>query len=199
MKYIGIIGRINNDRITYNKELIDVIYSYNCIPICISLKFIDDFEMEFNLIKPLLDMCDGFILQGGTEFYNIDLLIVKYLYNKNIPTLGICLGMQTMGCAFSGNLNNIDQHYSNNKYVHSITINKNSKLFDILKNDEILVNSRHFQYLTDTDLFKSSYSNVIESIEDSSKKFFVGVQWHPESLMDEYSISLFNSFFFSIN
>lgn len=199
MKYIGVIGRINENRITYNKEIIDVIYSYNCIPICISLKFIDNFEDEFNFIKPLLDMCDGFILQGGSEFYNIDMLIVKYLYNNDIPTLGICLGMQTMACTFNGKLSNIDKHNSKNKYVHTITIDNNSKLYKIIKEKEILVNSRHNEYVSSTTLSKSSYSNVIESIEDSNKKFFIGVQWHPESLMDKNSISLFDNFFFSIN
>jgi len=198
MKYIGVIGR-NNDKITYNKEIIDVIYNYNCIPICISLRFLDDYEKEFTLIKPLLDMCDGFILQGGSEFYNIDILIVKYLHNNDIPTLGICLGMQTMACAFNGILNNIDEHNSNEKYVHNIIINKKSKLYKIINKDEISVNSRHNEYVYNTDLEKSSYSNILESIEDSNKKFFIGVQWHPESLMDKNSILLFNSFFFSIN
>ena len=70
LKYIGVIGRINDNKITYNKEIIDVIYKYNCIPICISLKFDND---EFEIIKPLIDMCNGFIFQGGNEFYNIDL------------------------------------------------------------------------------------------------------------------------------
>lgn len=195
MKYIGVIGRHNDNKITYNKEIIDVIYRYNCIPVCISLRFIEDYKMEFNMIKPLLDICDGFILQGGSEFYNIDMLIVKYLYNKNIPTLGICLGMQTMACTFHGFLGNIGNHNSTDKYIHSVTIDENSKLYQIINEKSIQVNSRHNQYVVETDLLKSSYSNVIESIEDSSKKFFIGVQWHPESLMDKYSILLFDSFF----
>ena len=195
MKYIGVIGRYNDNKITYNKEIIDLIYNYGCIPVCISLRFIDDYEKEFNIIKPLLDICNGFILQGGSEFYNIDILIIKYLYGKDIPTLGICLGMQTMACAFDGNLANIDKHNSRDKYVHTITINENSKLYQIIKQKEISVNSRHNEYVINTNLSKSSYSNVIESIEDSNKKFFIGVQWHPESLMDKYSILLFDKFF----
>lgn len=198
LKYIGVIGRINDDRITYNQEILNVIYSYNCLPICISLRFLEDYEKEFNIIKPLLDKCDGFILQGGTDFYNIDILIVKYLHSKNMPTLGICLGMQTMGCAFDGNLGNIDKHNSKSKYVHSIIIDEKSKLFQILNKKEILVNSRHNDYLIDTKLNKSSFSNVIESIEDPNKDFFIGIQWHPESIMDQNSVLLFDNFFFTI-
>lgn len=199
MKYIGIIGRINDDKITYNREIINIIYSYNCIPICISLNFIDDYEKEFLTIKPLLDKCEGFILQGGNEIYNIDLLIVKYLHKKDIPTLGICLGMQTMGMAFNGILGNIDKHYNNDKYVHNIIIDEKSKLFEIIRKKEIMVNSRHHDYLSTTALSKSSFNNVLESIEDPNKKFFIGVQWHPESIMDNNSNLLFNSFFSSIN
>ena len=198
MKYIGIIGRINDNKITYNREILDVIYNYNCAPLCISLRFLEDYEKEFNTIKPLLDKCDGFILQGGSDFYDIDILIVKYLHSKNIPTLGICLGMQTMGCAFEGFLDSIDNHNSNLKYVHNIIIDEKTKLFQIIKKKEIMVNSRHNDYLVTTNLDKSSFSNVIESVEDSNKDFFIGVQWHPESIMDENSVLLFNNFFFSI-
>lgn len=194
MKYIGIIGRLNDNKITYNKEIIDIIYKYNCIPICISLQFTDD---EFDKVKSLINMCSGFILQGGSDFYNSDLEIVRYLYDNDIPTLGICLGMQTMAGLFNGKMEKIDNHYSLNKYVHNIYINTKSKLFDIINKDQILVNSRHKYCITDTDLYISSYSDVIESIEDNNKKFFIGVQWHPESVMDENSENLFKSFFFS--
>lgn len=196
MKYIGVIGRINDNNITYNREILNVIYKYNCIPICISLRFIDN---EFNIIKPLIDMCDGFILQGGTDFYNTDLLIVKYLYDNNIPTLGICLGMQTMACLFNGKMDKINNHYSLNKYVHNIYIDTNSMLYKIIGKNKIMVNSRHKEYIINTDLNISSHCNIIESIEDINKKFFIGVQWHPESLMDENSKKLFENFFFSIN
>ena len=198
MKYIGVIGRINDDRITYNREILDVIYKYNCIPICISLRFLKNSEEEFELIKPLLNKCDGFILQGGTDFYDIDILIVKYLYKNNIPTLGICLGMQTMACAFGGKLDSIDNHYSLSEYVHYVDIDKNSKLFEIIGEKAILVNSRHHQFVKNTNLYQSAFSNVLEAVEDCNKKFFIGVEWHPESIMDKNSIYLFDNFFFSI-
>ena len=51
--------------------------------------------------------------------------------------------------------------------------------------------------MPDTTLTCVAYSEdkVLEAIEDSSKKFFIGVQWHPESLMeDENSKKLFDYF-----
>ncbi len=194
MKYIGIIGRENNNRITYNKEIIDIIYRYNCIPICISLNFKKNKLIQ---IKELIDLCNGFILQGGNKIYDIDIDIVKYLYDNDIPTLGICMGMQTMSLLFNGKLQNIDKHYSSNKYVHNIHIKNNTKLYNIIKKKKIKVNSRHHEIITKTDLDICT-DNIIEAVEDKNKKFFIGVQWHPESILDNNSRKLFNCFFSSI-
>ena len=196
--YIGIIGRKNDDKITFNKEIIDVINKYNFIPLGIIVDFKNDSNNEFKKIKPLIDLCSGIILQGGSDYYDIDIIITKYLHKNNIPTLGICLGMQTMAMAFNGIMSDIIDHKSNNLYVHEININKNSKLYKIIKKNKITVNSRHQSYIVSTDLSISSKANIIESIEDSNKNFFIGVQWHPETLMDENSILLFNSFFSSL-
>ena len=137
MYYIGIIGRKNDNKITFNQEIINVINKYNCIPIGIIANFNNNPNIEFNKIKKIIDLCDGFILQGGDNYYDIDILITKYLYKNNIPTLGICLGMQTMADAFDGNMNKINNHNSKNKYVHQITINENSKLYGIIKKNKI--------------------------------------------------------------
>ena len=199
MHYIGIIGRNNDDKVTFNNEVIDVIHKYHCIPIGIIANFNNNPNIEFNKIKKIIDLCDGFILQGGDNYYDVDILIAKYLYKNNIPTLGICLGMQTMAVAFNGNMGIINNHNSKNKYVHQITINKNSKLYDIIKKNKICVNSRHNSYVLNTNLNISASDEIIEAVEDKNKNFFIGVQWHPESLMDENSILLFNNFFYSLN
>ena len=199
MHYIGIISRKNDNKITFNQEIINVIHKYHCIPIGIIANFNNNPNIEFNKIKKIIDLCDGFILQGGDNYYDVDILIAKYLYKNNIPTLGICLGMQTMAVAFNGNMGIINNHNSKNKYVHQITINKNSKLYDIIKKNKIHVNSRHNSYVLNTNLNISASDEIIEAVEDKNKNFFIGVQWHPESLMDENSILLFNNFFYSLN
>lgn len=196
--YIGIIGRKNDDKITFNKEIIDVIKKYDFIPLGIIVDFENNGDNEFIKTKPLIDLCSGIILQGGSDYYDIDIIITKYLHKNNIPTLGICLGMQTMAMAFNGNMGDINNHKSDKLYVHSVDINKDSKLYDILKKDKIIVNSRHKSYIINTDLKVSGQANIIEAIEDNAKDFFIGVQWHPETLMDENSILLFNNFFSSI-
>lgn len=198
MMYIGVIGRENNNRIVFNKEVMNVIEKYNFIPIGIIVNFNNDSQKEFKRIKSLIDLCHGFILQGGTDYYDVDIVITKYLHKKNIPTLGICLGMQTMAMAFNGIMNNIENHQSDNLYVHEVDIDKNSKLYSIINKDKIIVNSRHKSYIVSTQLDTSGKANIIEAIEDKNKKFFIGIQWHPETLMDENSILLFDNFFKTI-
>lgn len=191
---IGLIGRINDNRITFNKEIIDIIIKNNYIPLGIITNVNNDSKLELEKLKPIIDLCNGFILQGGDEYYDIDLLITKYLYDNNIPTLGICLGMQIMGVLNSGFLIDIDNHLNTK---HKIKIKKISKLYEIIKKEEIIVNSRHKSILSNTNLDISTI-DIIEAIEDKNKRFFIGVQWHPESLLDENSNLLFKSFFDSI-
>ena len=60
------------------------------------------------------------------------------------------------------------------------------------------MNSRHYYAVKNTDLEKCAYSNVIEAVSDDKKKFFIGVQWHPENLDDVNSYKLFKAFFKSL-
>lgn len=146
--------------------------------------------------------CDGLILPGGDDIYDIELKIVSYLYEKNFPILGICLGMQTMAVSINGKMATLNtlEHKKEDKYVHEIKINKDSKLYEILKKDKIMVNSRHKDYIINTDLLIGAISddNVIEEVEDKSKKFFIGLQWHPEDLFDENANKIFNAFIASL-
>lgn len=143
---------------------------------------LDDLNSE---IFRLIDKCDGIILQGGDKFYKYDLECLKYIYEKDMPVLGICLGMQAMGYFSGGSLGKIDKHYNKNKkYSHKVYIDKKSKLYSIFKQDSISVNSRHTEKLitTDLDIVGIDENGNIEAIEDPHKKFFIGVQWHPENM-----------------
>lgn len=202
-KKIGIITRPVLDRLTISRELSDLIIHHNCIPVGI-VPTCDEGIMNqqaFDDMKQMLDSCDGVILQGGKDFYEYDLKAAKYLYEKNIPTLGICLGMQTMACVFNGKLEKMDttHHHQLADYVHPVSIDPFSKLYSIIKKETIMVNSRHYDEITCTDLKVVAIDeDVIEAVEDSKKKFFIGVQWHPESIDDENSRALFQAFFDSI-
>ncbi len=200
MKKVGIILRNDNNLScrkvkVLNNEIFDLLGEV--IVLGIPTNFNNEIN-EYNRVKILIDECDGIILQGGDDVTDFDIKIAKYLYDNNIPTFGICLGMQIMAVAINGELSDLHliSHKSNKKYVHSVFIDKNSKFYNIIKQEKISVNSRHKDYILKTDLDIVGYSedNIPEIIEDKSKKFFIGVQWHPESLNDLNSKILFNEF-----
>lgn len=145
-----------------------------------------------------INICDGFIFQGGDDCCDEDLNFMSNILNKNMPILGICLGMQELGVLFNGKIIKANNHHSNLNNAHKVYINNKSKLYKIINKDEINVNSRHHDRLIDTNLFISAISGdgVIEAVELPNYKFCIGLQWHPENLID-FDISsmlLFKSF-----
>ncbi len=198
MKKIGIVLRsdksqASNDIYLVNKEIIDVLVMNNV-----------DYELIIpnNNLDNITEKYSGFLFQGGSEYNNYDLEIIKICQKNNIPVLGICLGMQLMGLCNGGNLEKIDSdinHNQKNAKVHSVYIKKSSLLYKIVEFDKIVVNSRHNDQLTKTTLNVTSRAidNVIESIEDPNCKCFIGIGWHLETNY-EYDIvskKIFNYFF----
>lgn len=188
---IGVMLRHVNDRYTLNEEILDVITFFGGEAVCFT-----------HFHEDILNFVDGVILQGGEDYTNEDLKTVSYLFKKDIPTLGICLGMQTMGVFLEGALQELPttSHYQPEKLdVHEIKVDTNSQFYDIINKDKVIVNSRHHEALTHTKASITGISSdgVIEIIEDNSRKFFIGVQWHPETnfLHDSVSLKLFQAFF----
>lgn len=175
MTIIGIIGRKNKSEKGLNIDIIyddiyNAIYDNGALPIGIK---------NTNILS-YLDLCDGFILQGGTDIDPDNYQVIETIKKHNKPLLGICLGMQEMAMYYQGIMTDIPNHLNN---THQIIIKEDSLLHNILNQDKIIVNSRHKSAIKKTNLFISSYSsdNIIESIEDPSCTFLLGLEWHPES------------------
>lgn len=144
-------------------------------------------EEKENIIEQI-NLCNGIILQGGGRSEEYECFIAKYCYEHDIPCFGICAGKNNMVRAVGGKIlrfENIEAHKSSEEYVHDITIHKDSLLYKIIGKERIKVNSRHKRYTSDPSILQcSSFSDdgVIESVEDKNKKFYLAVQFHPESL-----------------
>lgn len=192
-----IIGIVTRKSISEEKHNINIIYEdiVECIVnnggIGIGIILNDNY-------KQLVNLCDGIIFQGGDDFEKYDMETLKYLYDIDKPVLGICLGMQLMGVLFNGNMIDIENHKKRLYYVHEVKIKRNSIVYNIYKSDIIKVNSRHKSIIKNTNLNIVGISNegYIEAIEDKSKKFFIGVQWHPENMIryDKKQNNLFKYF-----
>lgn len=146
-------------------------------------------------------LCDGIILQGGRYVDEYECFIAKYCYDYDIPLLGICAGKHNMVRAVGGSIGKLDNenHNKEEKYVHSIKIVKASKAYQLIEKEEVKVNSRHIRYSLSTGPLKivaSSPDGVDEIVEDTTKNFYIGVQFHPESLYrkDKYMNNIFVHF-----
>ena len=125
---------------------------------------------------------------------------------KNMPILGICRGAQVMNVSAGGSLyqdiyvqkDGTSGHmpkFESARYAHhSVKIMKDTILYDILQTEEINVNSYHHQAVRDlAEGFKVSAlskDGIIEAIESANHSFIVGVQWHPEILVEKYPVFL---------
>ncbi|MCK8824397.1 gamma-glutamyl-gamma-aminobutyrate hydrolase family protein [Fuchsiella alkaliacetigena] len=130
-----------------------------------------------------------------------ELELFNRAYELDLPILGICRGMQLINVALGGTLyqdiayqyNNDLIHLAQDKdldYVyHKVNIAENTILASILCSNHLSVNSYHHQAIKDLapGLKISAVSEegaVIEAIEDVDKEFIIGVQWHPEDLIE---------------
>lgn len=123
----------------------------------------------------------------------LNLLRDSLRYRK--PVLGICRGMQLMNVHFNGSLHqDISGFYTESPQVSSIfpkkriTINPGSKLEEILETNVCNVNALHKQAI-DTPgegvelVAKEKNTDITQAIEHPDYSFVIGVQWHPEYLI----------------
>lgn len=131
---------------------------------------------------------------------DFDIAIAKKALEKNIPFLGICAGMQVMGCISGAKMTpNINKHlgthidHRNHKpaheFAHEVKVEKGSLLHAITRKDTFPVNTAHSEAIITVpeNLLISGVSEdgAIEAIEIKDKEFALGVQWHPEFFLDE--------------
>ena len=142
---------------------------------------------------------------------NFEIALTRYVLEKtDKPVLGICRGIQVLNVAMGGSLH-IDLPsdgklchslgmYPRNAYSHEVTVTDGTRLSAIMGQGTGHVNSFHHQAIKGLALglqisAVSVPDDVIEAVELPGSRFVLGVQWHPEELV-EYpeAENLFDSF-----
>ena len=164
----------------------------------------------------VLEHIDGIVFSGGGDLNPLfvgeeplpalhsinckrdlaELMLVRLAYDRQIPMLGICRGMQMIVAALDGEIyqdiytqvegrllkhsQDLDRRYAS----HRVSIRENSLLNHIFNRTELCVNSFHHQAVRNPGprlkVAALSADGIIEAVESAEYKSIIGVQWHPE-------------------
>ncbi len=167
-------------------------------------------------VDSLLDRVDGVVLCGGADLdprrQNLpthsqvvpmaprreenDFTLLRRVMDRQMPVLGIGVGMQQINVAHGGTLflhlpeemPKTFPHFdpTGGPHRHIVLLEPNTRMDDVYGGGEIRVNSSHHQAVKklgdDLRVGAKSPDEVIEAIESTDPNWFcMGVQWHPES------------------
>ena len=134
-----------------------------------------------------------------------ELMLMRAALDMDLPTLGVCRGMQVMAVATGGSLHQHlpdllghDEHRAApgtdplaadaSAYGRHDVVVKSGSQAHALLGSRLTVNSFHHQAVDDPGTFTPTGwcpdDRVIEIIEDPERAFAIGVQWHPERTGD---------------
>lgn len=217
---IGLVGKYVELPDAYksiNESLLQAaIYNKHKLDLC----FIHADKLTAENVEEKLGELDGIVIAPGFGPRGIEgkLLAAKYAREKDVPTFGICLGMQCMVIEYARNVLNLEDANStemnsqtpykvidlmeDQKTVTSVggsmrlgaykcDLRKGSLLHAAYGKNEIEERHRHrFEFNGDyTEQFEAAGmkctgvnpdTGLVEAVEIEGKKWYVGVQFHPE-------------------
>ena len=168
------------------------------------------------LLTALLDRIDGLLLSGGADINPLcwgedpqeslgeinperdyaELLLARLAYDRNLPVMGICRGIQVLAVALGGSvyqdlktalpdapLIKHSQKAPRSLSTHFVTVEDHTVMRRLL-GEKIAVNSFHHQAVNNPGphlrIAARAADGVIEAVESNEWKPIFGVQWHPE-------------------
>ncbi len=164
----------------------------------------------------LVERLDGLVISGGADVDPAqygeepeertvvvrpdrdawELALLTSAAAANLPTLGVCRGMQVMAVAAGGTLDqhtpDLVQHDGHNPQPGvfgdvTVTMSDDSVLHSIL-GPEVIVHCHHHQSVRSHPGYVATAwaaDGSLEAMETEGSRFCLGVQWHPEMGRDQ--------------
>ena len=138
-----------------------------------------------------------------------ELALVQGALARDMPVLGICGGQQLLAVALGGTLiQHIpdavpgclehEQPNPRDQAGHEVSIVPGTLLRRIVGAETMQVNSAHHQAVASAGpsaaVNATAPDGVIEGVEDAGRRFCLGLQWHPEFLIDPGDRRIFDAF-----
>jgi putative glutamine amidotransferase len=164
----------------------------------------------------VVDILDGLVLSGGADvapdLYGDtaaaetvtrpdrdagEMLLLRRALETDTPVLGICRGMQQLVIAAGGHLHqhlpDVLGHERHNPAPgvygeQQVKLTPGSRAAELL-GEATVVHCHHHQGVADPGsllITGQSDDGLPEAVEDPSRRFLLGVQWHPEVTRDEH-------------
>jgi putative glutamine amidotransferase len=165
------------------------------------------------LAEAMLDRLDGLCLAGGPDLDPLaygagerhallgptdrtvdtaELALARGADARRLPLLGICRGLQALNVARGGTLHqHVDAHRQTapaTEPVHALQLVAGSLLARLTGAAVLEVNSFHHQAAcalgAGLAVGATAADGTVEALEDRSRPFFLGVQWHAEGMVE---------------
>lgn len=191
-------------------------------------KVVDYVGFPFDELEARAEELDGMVFTGGRdvcpENYGaerwpeleetvpardaLEIPLVKALFARKKPILGICRGLQVVNVALGGSLiQHVPKVYGavhqqakdDPPFTHDVDIAPDSRVAAIFGATTIRTNSYHHQSADRVApglvIAARARDGVIEALECVGDQFLVCLQWHPEKTLglDEHSIKPFHA------
>ncbi len=142
------------------------------------------------------------------ERFAFERALLELALIEDMPILAVCAGMQLLNVVLGGTIYQDlslrpgtdvhEQPHDKRQPGHSIEVTSGSRLRALVNEAQLSINSTHHQVLnciaTDLNVCGRASDGVVEAVEMPTKRFVLGVQWHPEALGTFTQLEIYRGF-----